>query len=188
MLSLDDADPAGDFLLVLETDEDGKPTQSSIRVSSKVLSLASPVFAAMLSPRFAEGQALLTSTSPDTPSTSLPDDNSEAMIWLCKALHFRKDLTVDIEFSPLRELAILCDKYDLVGALNPWSHAWFRQWSDTRRVNNHAEMLWISYALGKEDHFWHTSRSLMKLYTADDLAAPQNERWTAVLPDRLFGR
>ena len=188
VLSLDDADPAGDLLLVLETDKDGKPTQSSIRVSSKVLSLASPVFAAMLSPRFAEGQALLTSTSTDTPSISLPDDNSEAMIWLCKALHFTKDLTVDIDFSLLRELAILCDKYELVGALKPWSHAWFRQWSGTPRgVDNHAEMLWISYALGNEDTFWHTSRSLMKLYTADDLAALQNERSTAVLPDRLFG-
>lgn len=188
LLSLDDADPAGDLLLVLETAEDGRPTQSSIRVSSKVLSLASPVFAAMLSPRFAEGQALLTSTSPEISSISFPDDNSEAMIWLCKALHFRKDLTVDIEFSLLRELAILCDKYDLVGALNPWSHSWLRQWPGSSGVDDHAELLWISYALGNEDRFWHTSRNLMKLYTADDLAAFQNERSTAVLPDRLFGK
>lgn len=189
MLSLDDADPAGDLLLVLETAEDGKPSQSSIRVSSKVLSLASPVFAAMLSPRFAEGQALLTSTSTDTPSISLPDDNSEAMIWLCKALHFKKDLPVDIDFSLLRELAILCDKYDLVGALNPWSHAWFSQYSGTSRgINDHAEMLRFSYALGKDDHFWHTSRSLINVCTADGLAALQNGRLTAVLPDRFFRR
>lgn len=86
MVPLEDADQAGDLLLELETDTDGRLTQSSVRVSSKVLSLASPVFAAMLNPKFAEGQALLNATSPDTPSISLPDDDSEAVVWLCKAL------------------------------------------------------------------------------------------------------
>lgn len=118
----DDTDPAGDLLLVLKTNEDGKPTQSSIRVSSKVLSLASPIFAAMLSPKFAEGQALLNATSPNTPSISFPDDDSEAMIWRCKALHFKQNLIVGIGFSLLRKLAFPCDKYDLVRALNQWSH------------------------------------------------------------------
>lgn len=53
----DDADLAGDLLLILETDEDGRPTQSSIRVSSKVLSPASPMFAGMLSAKFGRGSS-----------------------------------------------------------------------------------------------------------------------------------
>lgn len=187
VVPLEDADQAGDLLLELETDTDGRLTQSSVRVSSKVLSLASPVLAAMLNPKFAEGQALLNATSPDTPSISLPDDDSEAVVWLCKALHFTKDLKVDINFSLLRKLAILCDKYDLVDALNPWSHAWLQEWpGSTHGVDSHAEMLWISYALGNEEYFWRNSRSLMQLYTTEDLAAFQNESLTAMLPDRLL--
>ena len=186
---LEDADSAGDLLLVLETDKDGRPTQPSIRVSSKVLSLASPVFAAMLSPKFAEGQALLNATSADTPSLFLRDDDSQAMIWLCKALHFKQDVTVDISFSLLKKKAILSDKYDLVGALKPWSHVWLQKWPGSQHgVDDHAEMLWISYALGNEECFWRNSRSLMQFYTTEDLAAVQNEQMTAMLPERLLGR
>lgn len=183
----DDVDPAGDLLLLLETGQDGRPTQSLVRVSSKVLSLASTVFAAMMSPKFAEGQALLKAISPETPSISLPDDDSEAVIWVCKALQFEQDLTVDIKFSLLRKLAILSDKYDLVGALNPWSHAWLQRWpGSSHGIDSHAEILWISYALGNEAYFWRNSRSPMHLYTMEDLAAFQNESLIAMLPDRLL--
>ena len=192
MLSLDDIDPAGDLLLVLENDEDGwTQTQLSIRVSSKVLSLASPVFAAILSPKFAEGQALLKATSPETPSISLPDDNSEAVIWLCKALHFKQDLTVTADISALLlgQLAILCDKYDLVAALNSWSHVWLQKWSGTgHRVTGQVALLWISYALGNEEYFWQISRSLMHLHTTEDLAAVEKGSWPDILPDKVLGR
>ena len=192
MPSLDDADPAGDVLLVLETDEDGILTQSPIRVSSKVLSLASPVFAKMLSPKFAEGQALRNATSLETPPISLPDDDPEAMIWLCKALHFTKDLTADISLSLLKNLATVCDKYDLVGTLYPWSHVWLQKWfGSADSVDDHLDTLWISYALGNEEYFWRSSRSLMYLCTTEDLAAFRNDSNTALLPervDRILGR
>lgn len=71
-LSLDDADPAGDLLLVLETDEDGILTQSSIRVSSKVLSLAS-IYHHNLS-------YLIRFTYIDR-STSLPHSNYDFLSW-----------------------------------------------------------------------------------------------------------
>ena len=104
-------------------------------------------------------------------------------------LHFKHDLTVDIGFSLLREIAILCDKYDLAGALNPWSHAWLQKWpGSSHGVDNHAEMFWISYALGNEETFWRSSRNLVQCYTTEDLAAFQNEPLTATLPDRLFSR
>ena len=189
LLLLDDDDPAGDLLLVLETDEDGRSTKSSIRVSSKVMSLASPVFAAMLSPKFAEGQALLKTTSPQTVSISLPDNDPEAMVWLCQALHFNKSCNIDIDFSLLGELAILCNNYDFVDALKPWSRAWMQKWPGSfHGLDGYAQMFRISYALGNHEQFWLISRGLMQSYTTVDLGAFVNEEPNAMLTARLFGR
>ena len=67
------------------------------------------MFAAMLRPNFAKGQGLKNATSQEDPAISLHDDNTGAMLWLCKALHFKQDLNVAIDPSLLKELAILCD-------------------------------------------------------------------------------
>lgn len=143
----------------------------------------------MLSPNFAEGQALLNATSPETSSISLPDDDPEAMIWLCNALHFKQNLTADISLSLLKKMATVCDKYDLVGTLYPWSHVWLQYWSGSAdSVDDHLEMLWISYALGNEEYFWRSSRSLMHLYNTEDLAAIETQTFTALLPGRILGR
>lgn len=185
---LDDADPAGDLVLELSTNKTGKTFRSSIRVSSKVLSLSSPVFAAMLRPNFAEGLALQKASPQSIPLLSLPDDNPEAITWLCKAIHFKQDLGVDIEFSLLKELAVLCDKYDLGGARNPWTHGWLQKWpGSSQGVDNHAEILWISYALGSDKHFWRNSRSLIQCYTSNNLAAFEGKPWP-VLPEGVFGK
>ena len=91
------------------------------------------MFAAMLDSHFAEGQALRNATSEGLPLISLYDDNIDDIIWLCKALYFKPDLTAKINFSLLRELAFLCDKYDLVGVLYPWSHRWLQEWPASSR-------------------------------------------------------
>ena len=56
----------------------------------------------MLSSKFAEWQALQNAASQYTPPISLPDDDPEAMIWLCEALHFKQDITVEIIFLILK--------------------------------------------------------------------------------------
>jgi hypothetical protein len=86
MVHSPDADPVGDLNLKLGS---GEGTEY-IRVSSKVLTLSSSVFAAMLSPRFSEGRALATLSTGSTTTISLPDDDVEAILWLCEALHFKK--------------------------------------------------------------------------------------------------
>ncbi|KAI7277108.1 hypothetical protein KC335_g99 [Hortaea werneckii] len=68
----------GDIILAL-------PQNLCIRVSSAVLSLVSPVFKAMLGPRFREGSESRSSSQPK--EISLPEDDGIAMKHLCLLLH-----------------------------------------------------------------------------------------------------
>ena len=188
LLPLDDIDTTGDITLLVHNSQGGRQTQSSIRVSSKVLSLASPVFAAMLRPNFAEGQGLVNTTSQEIPAINLHDDDTEAMLWLCKALHFKQDLNIAIDFALLKELAILCDKYELASVLYSWSHGWLQHLPGPLHGNDkQAEALWISYALGNETCFWRTSRYLMQSSTTEELAALKTNPLFLMLPDGVLG-
>lgn len=64
-----DADPNGDYCFVLGSSDAPK----SMLVSSKVLSVASPVFAAMFDPKYDEANRPSTYGAPQIP---LPDDDT----------------------------------------------------------------------------------------------------------------
>ncbi|KAI7277483.1 hypothetical protein KC345_g6581 [Hortaea werneckii] len=102
----------GDIILAL-------PQNLYIRVSSAVLSLVSPVFKAMLSPRFREGNEPRSSLQPI--EIPLPEDDGIGMKHLCLLLHGRTDDSYshgNRTFpSQLLILAILADKYDCVEAI-----------------------------------------------------------------------
>jgi hypothetical protein len=96
-----------------------------LQVSSHVLALASPVFAAMFGPHFKEGNTLATSSSVDI---SLPDDDLTSMIVVCKVLHHKQEtvpddlLTQDATLTA--KLTKLCDKYDVKSKLRPMVTFW----------------------------------------------------------------
>ena len=125
----DNVDPTRDLLLLVGSEGS---EQKLIRVSSKVLGLASRVFAIMLGPRFAEGHVLSdqeSSTAGGKPTLpliiALPEDDPEAMSWFCNGIHLRQHLIPSRRFPLLIErIAILCDKYDAALALTPWSELW----------------------------------------------------------------
>ena len=82
-----DVDLAGDLMLLVGPDK-----ELIIRASSKVLSLASPVFARMLCPHFAEGRSLskkgsLGKSAVCSTEVTLPDDDPEAMVLFCDTVH-----------------------------------------------------------------------------------------------------
>ena len=161
-----DADPAGDITLLVG------PDQAAIRVSSKVLSLASPVFAAMFSPKFAEGQALLTNkTSSLSPITiTLPEDDAEAMMLFCSTVHFRKQATPDVSLLLLEKLASLCDKYDAARAISSASEVWMSPFKGTEDdERDFPRLLWISYVLGNHRAFWEFSRVMVRIFTKPEL-------------------
>jgi len=178
-----DIDPAGDLVLLVGVDEDSK----LLRVSSRVLTLASPVLSALLSPRFKEGNSLAGSTG--LPQIPFPEDNPEAMEWLCQALHFKIKVTDVVSFPLVKNLAVLCDKYDLSIALGPWNEHLMQTWrGSVDGVDRHPQLLWVSYALDNQYRFWKTSKELLRLYTSDDLVLAGNELANNILPDRVFGR
>jgi hypothetical protein len=113
-------DPRGDVILALKwEDEDpekppAEPMKSELRVSSSVLSLASPVFAVLFSDRFSEGQALRANVlQGESLRIALPEDHPAAMKLLCLLLHHRYD---DSNEPPSQELlcrlGLACHKYD----------------------------------------------------------------------------
>lgn len=93
-------DPTGDVIFLVAS-------TTKLRVSSKILSLASPAFASMLSERFTEGQNLSVDSPPEIP---LPDDDAETAGLLFLVLHHH-DLDRRISTKQLMSLVALADKY-----------------------------------------------------------------------------
>ncbi|KAK5162773.1 uncharacterized protein LTR77_011204 [Saxophila tyrrhenica] len=123
------SDRDGDVCFIVHyhiTDFEGKVDTSGAEVgfwvSSKVLSLASPVFAALLGPKFREGNELAQSS--DEPlEIPLPDDDATGLAILFGVLHY----TTDHDTVTLPELAAtsrLVDKYQCQNAFRHVSGHW----------------------------------------------------------------
>ncbi|PWW77323.1 hypothetical protein C7212DRAFT_185705, partial [Tuber magnatum] len=112
-------DSYGDVLAILPT------TSAKLRISSKVLSTASPVFRSMFSPRFREGAALASATG--LTEIEFPDDSPQALETIFNVLHFRHDCVGEgFDHDALYKIALVVDKYDLAKALGPWKEVWLR--------------------------------------------------------------
>ena len=113
-------DPDGD--ITLELSRSGGKTH--LRVSSKVLSLASPVFARMFKSQFVEGlNNHQKSASPVV--IPLPDDDEEAFTVICNAIHFRMGSAIlNLSIACLENIAVVCNKWDFVNAISPSAEVW----------------------------------------------------------------
>ena len=182
-----DADPAGDLVLKLVSGDE----VTLVRVHSKTLSLASPVFAAMLSPKFAEGQALEANRGmvDSTTTIDLPDDDPTGMSLLCKILHFKHDAAQRTVYSLdlLMRLAVICEKYDMSRALSPWSTIWMNngptiipqlEWPVTR-----FDRAWVSHALRHHESFWRNTRDIVRQSTLAELNIGHT---STLLPDNVI--
>lgn len=183
-----DADPAGDLMLLVG------PVKELIRASSKVLSLASPVFARMLGPHFAEGQSLLRRRSLGNSAAcptevTLPDDDLEAMILFCDTIHFTRYATRDIAYPLLAKMASLSDKYDCSLALSSVSDIWLSNFRGPEEDQNwYVRMLWISYALGNHRAFSKISQEMIREYSHDDLVRQKHDKDCTSLPETIIGK
>ncbi|KAF7947593.1 hypothetical protein EAE96_008677 [Botrytis aclada] len=124
-----------------------KPTQQyqlHLLCSSKHMSLASPVFKAMLTGSFQEAVKLREEGRTDIP---LPGDDSDAMVTLVNIIHGRfKSIPEQYNLSDLTQIAILVDKYQCHESIHPFKHAWTDHLhADTwGNANFHALACWIS--------------------------------------------
>jgi hypothetical protein len=125
-------DPDGDLLLKFsrfsnvesQADEAVEPVFNvHMRVSSKHLTMVSPVFKAMLHRgNFREGRELGNTGSVDVP---LPDDNPDAFLIILDVLHgYHRKVPRDISLLMLTCISILVDKYQMVEAVEVFSNGW----------------------------------------------------------------
>lgn len=89
-----------------------------LKVSSHVISLASPVFRAMLRSTFLEGAKTISS---EERQIVLPDDHVETVELFCNIIHLQDDGRTRPSFPLFEDLSVFCDKYDAAVALMPWS-------------------------------------------------------------------
>ncbi|KAM7200741.1 hypothetical protein V8F33_003672 [Rhypophila sp. PSN 637] len=112
--------PDGDIILVVGGGT--KETPSRLRVHSRFLAAASPVFTAMFSPNWAEGQGL-SSVCPK--EIELPEDSPKAMDTICCVLHHQNDRVPEsMDSDDLFNIAVHADKYDLIRALKLLISLW----------------------------------------------------------------
>ncbi|KAH8659784.1 hypothetical protein BX600DRAFT_50630 [Xylariales sp. PMI_506] len=134
--SVIDAQSRDDGVLVtMKSHAQETPPASEVRellVSSKILTVASPVFRAMLHGHFSEGVSLQEAKASGGASPfvlELPDDDGEAMTLLCKLLHHAaRDVPSRPDPELLENLAIACDKYHCVSVLRFCGGLWVRNW------------------------------------------------------------
>ena len=143
-------DDAGNLSLELQT--------YGLLVSSRVLSLASPVFTAMLGPKFKEGQV---EGPGGTKRINLPEDDEEALCVICYTLHYRTEhIPQRLEPSMAAKVAILCDKYDCVNALKPWALIWLPATAYDARKGVY-EILLAAYLLDLPETFSQVSWAII---------------------------
>ncbi|KAG8627849.1 hypothetical protein KVT40_003722 [Elsinoe batatas] len=98
----------------------GTPPLKQYLVSSAVLSNASPVFQAMFSNHFEEGQQL--STAAPKP-VSLPEDDPRSVEILLYVMHYHP-AAKDMETEEGAAFAQLCDKYGCVESMGSYMNSW----------------------------------------------------------------
>jgi hypothetical protein len=166
-MPLIEIDRHGDVTLQLtkNLDSGSDDGMRSILVSSKVLALASPVFAAMLSPRFREGQRSASGTLDPIP---FPEDDAEAMTVLCHIFHFNyAAIPAKAELGLFKNLALLCDKYDCVTPLRFISEQWLLMWETTAGKEELETLLFISYVFDRAERFAALSTRIVKEFTGN---------------------
>lgn len=174
-------DPAGDLRLLVKHGAQ----QITFQVSSKVMTLASPVWRTMLDPTgpFKESQS-------DNGEITFPDDNSEALLILLLAAHVRfPDVPQELWYEQLLNVCILCDKYDCIALVRPWLPRWqaHQLWLDSSIY--HGEWLFICWTTGDQTNFERFARHYVRTSSADvwKQFVDQPKLLGAVIPPGILG-
>ncbi len=186
-------DPAGDVILTVGSEV--HRGQARLRVSSKVLSLASPAFAAMFSPKWSDSANKASSSEPQY--ISLPEDNSSSMEWICRILHFCKDISTNKDIPFLVSVAQLCDKYDLESPIRTWAGSCLQS-AQINSFTLHAieeddlmGLMYISLVFRNSEPFWSSSAMLLYAIPMPDLVYDRYELGglaATLFEDDTFGK
>lgn len=77
---------------------------------------------------------------------TLHDDDPDTLLAVLNILHFSSENvpTTSIDFAKLRSFAVLCDKYDCVHILNPYSKSWLDEWAPRVLEPGYEDWLFIA--------------------------------------------
>lgn len=183
-----DIDSDGDVYLNLSSDPD--ITQRLVRVSSKVLCLASPVFKAMLgSSSFKEAEKLRSGTPALIP---LIGDNEDALLVVLNAAHLCTQLIpCNVSLDLLYEIAVVCDKYDMARVLLPWPIIWTAGFDGINCDAGDKRWLVISWVFKQSRIFTIITRALIlntELDDEDRLVLSGNCIESGIVPSRVTGQ
>ncbi|EXJ71548.1 uncharacterized protein A1O5_05356 [Cladophialophora psammophila CBS 110553] len=158
-----DIDPDGDLIVEIE--------EQRLRISSKVISLASPVFCAMLRSGFKEGTSQATTSDPRI--IPLPEDDLEAFKLVCRVIHFQLDqIPQELKIDALEKLALVCDKYQCTIAMRHCAALWLQRLSDTFLAAELNRQLLVAYLLDLPTAFSDISWRLMQAQAGPFEALP----------------
>ena len=169
-------DAAGDLKLLVPYGEEWVIFQ----VSSKAMSLASPVWRAMLDPNgpFRESQ-------PDNNEIIFPEDGPKALLILLSAAHLRfQDVPEELSFQQLRSVCVLCDKYDCITLVRPWISKWQARQDFPAGQEFYEEWLFIAWTTGDEATFKRVGRSMILRASTNESGAFNDTRlsWLKMPP------
>ena len=122
-------------------------------VSSKHLSLASPVFRKLLNSKLLEGEALRINKCLDL---ALPEDDVYAFSLIMKIVHLRNNsLPSTVSLSTLTSLAVLVDKYEFHESVTAWAGPWAAKVSKAplHYRNEFAYWICVCWVFGLSDKF-----------------------------------
>lgn len=191
--TLVDIYPNGDVVLIVGQGDE----KTRLRVSSHALSCVSPVFKRMLSSNFVEG---LPTTQSTTRNIELPEDDVTAITTLCNIAHMRSKSVNLVSFRALECLSIICDKYDAVEALMPWTSHWMNhdfayhflrvpRCRFLHEKSEHiAESLYVAYGYGSNDGFASATWTFIRMMTRSSMSQIDGRsRGFAILPEGFLG-
>lgn len=176
---LERIDPDGDVILLVA----GPTSKARFLVSSKILGMASPMFAKLFNPNFHEGAQM---ASCICPTISLHEDDTTAMRTIISILHYQGPPQSDeMSAKDFATLAIHCDKYDCIRALMPWTYKWFNDFQHIKTAEDYGYILLAA-------HFFRSSAEFSQISAKAQTQLPLSfsTEWDKVdmldlLPDRV---
>lgn len=179
-LDIEELDYAGDVVLIVEGES---PNTAKFLVSSKVLGLASPVFAALFSQNFSEGGQIIEGNRPEI---MLRDDDPAAMRKILGILHY-KDPGDEMDAKMLAALAIHCDKYNCIRALKPWIKIWLTSIGSMKAADDYGLLLLAAHFFRMPESFAWVSSNAQKDLTRDVVLTWEVHEHLNLLPHGVIG-
>lgn len=182
-------DPEGDAIFAIKKPASDQEETTTFLVSSKVLSLASPVFCKMFSPQFQEGTRV---RNGECPRITLEDDDPTAMDVILRILHFQSDhVSLQKSRAEILSIAVHSDKYDCRGALKAWISTWWH--ANKLHKMSHLTSQEIGFTLlaaymFRYPHLPKVATNAVRYLKPDFLSAWDKHERLSLLPESLTGK